>query len=108
MGHQERASRVMRLALAFAAAEAVILFFIPDALAGLVGLGAEIAFLLFFPVYMEKEFNEWQTAHAGVSPANGWRAIGWGVVGIALFIAVIFCVSFVLFLVLPRVFPGRF
>lgn len=103
MGHPKRASKVMRLALVFAAAEAVILFFIPDALAGLVGLGAEIAFLLFFPVYMEKEFDEWQATHAGINPANGWRALGWGLVGIVLFFVLIFLVVFVLAMVFPHV-----
>jgi len=45
MGHPQSAKKVLLLALGMAAAEAVIIFFIPDALARLVGFGAEIAFL---------------------------------------------------------------
>jgi len=69
----------MLLALGTAAVLAVILFFIPDALSRLVGFGAEIAFLLIFPVFMENDFNEWQAAHPTATPSNGWNSIGMGI-----------------------------
>ncbi|HKR84457.1 MAG TPA: hypothetical protein VJS37_09790 [Terriglobales bacterium] len=103
MGHHDRARKVMLLALGFTMAEAVILFFVPDFVARLVGLGAEIGFRLIFPVYMEKEFNEWQASHASISPANGWKALGWGLVGIVLFFALIFLAVFVLAMLFPHV-----
>jgi preprotein translocase subunit SecG len=68
----------------------VIIFFIPDALARLVGFGAEIAFLLIFPVFMENEFSEWQGAHPSAMPSNGWKAIGWGLVGTAVLVLIFF------------------
>jgi hypothetical protein len=90
MGHLQSAKKVLLLALGMAAAEGVIIFFIPDALARLVGFGAEIAFLLIFPAFMEKEFSEWQGTHPSAMPSNGWKAIGWGMVGTAVLIVIFF------------------
>jgi hypothetical protein len=42
MSYERTAKKVMLLALAAAVAEAVILFFIPDALSRLVGFGSEL------------------------------------------------------------------
>ena len=93
----------MLLALGMTAAEGAILFFIPDILSRLVGFGAEIAFIMIFPVLMEKEFTAWQASHPGSAPSNGWKAIGWGLIGVALFLVVLFLV----FIVLGAVLPGR-
>jgi hypothetical protein len=90
MGHQQSAKRVLLLALGMVAAEAVIIFFIPDVLSRLVGFGAEIAFLLIFPVFVEKEFGEWQATHPSASPANGWNSIGLGLVGTAVLVVIFF------------------
>jgi hypothetical protein len=90
MGHPQSAKKVLLLALGMAAAEAAIIFFIPDALSRLVGFGAEIAFLLIFPVFMENEFSEWQAAHPSTIPSNGWKAIGWGLVGTAMLVVIFF------------------
>jgi len=90
MGHPQSAKKVLLLALGAAAAEAAIIFFIPDALSRLVGFGAEIAFLLIFPVFMEKEFSEWQATHPSAMPSNGWKAIGWGLVGTTVFVVIFF------------------
>jgi hypothetical protein len=103
MGYQQTAKRVMLLALGTAAVLAVILFFIPDALSRLVGFGAEIAFLLIFPVFMENDFNEWQAAHPTATPSNGWNSIGWGFVGIAMFVVILFLV----FIGLSALLPAR-
>ena len=103
MGYQERARKVMLLALGLAVADATILFFVPDAFSRLVGLAAEIGFRLIFPAFMEKEFAEWEATHASVKPFNGWKAIGWGLVGMVLFLLIVF----VVFLGLSVLFPGR-
>lgn len=89
MGYQDRAKQVMFLALGMTVLEAAILFFIPGALPGFV---AEIAFLLFFPAFMEGAFREWQAAHPDANPSSGWSAIGWGLVGIVLFLVIVFLV----------------
>lgn len=102
MGYQQRARKVMVLALVMAGVEAAILFFVPDALARLVGFGTEIAFLLIFPVFMEKEFSAWQVAHSSATPCNGWKAIGWGLVGTALFLVI----AVPVFLGLSALLPG--
>ena len=90
MGQQQSAKKVLLLALGVAALEAVIIFFIPDVLSRLVGFGAEIAFLLIFPVFMEKEFSEWQATHPSTAPSNGWSAIWWGLVGTAVLALIVF------------------
>jgi len=102
MGHQQSAKKVMRLALTVAAAESALLFFIPEAVSRLVGFGAEIAFLLIFPVLMEKEFVDWQATHPSTRPSNGWNAIGWGIVGTVLF----FLIAFVVFMALGVLLPA--
>jgi hypothetical protein len=101
MGHQQSTKKVLLLALGAAAAEAAILFFTPDALARGVGIGAEIAFLLIFPVFMEKEFSAWQVTHPSAMPSNGWNAIGWGPVGTVVFFVIVFLMFFVLSLLVP-------
>lgn len=101
MGYQQRARKVILLALALAAVEIAILFFTPDALSRLVGIGAEIGFLLIFPAFMEKEFREWQDANPAARPSSGWNAIGWGLVGIVLFLVIAFLVFLGLSLLPP-------
>ena len=100
MGHPQSARKILWLALALGLVEGVVLFFVPDTFARLVGLGAEVAFLLFFPVLMEKEFNEWQATHS-ISPSNGWKAIGWGLIGMVLLVIVIFLTSVALYALFP-------
>ena len=101
MGHQQSAKKVMLLALGAAATEMVILFLVPDVLSRLVGFGAEIVFLLIFPVFMEKEFSEWQATHPNTLPSNGWNAIGWGLVGTVVF----FVIAIFVFAVLSALVP---
>jgi uncharacterized membrane protein len=101
MGCQQTAKKVTLLATGAAAAEAVILFFVPDALSRLIGFGAEIAFLLIFPIFMEHEFSEWQATHPSATPSNGWNSIGWGLVGAAMFLVT----SFLVFLGLSALLP---
>ena len=73
MGHSQSAKKVLLLALGMTAAMAVIIFFTPDALSRPVGIAAEIAFLLIFPVFMEYAFSEWQAAHPSAIPLMAGR-----------------------------------
>ena len=100
MAYPERAKKVILLALGMALVEGVVLFFVPDAFARVVALGAEVAFLLFFPVLMEKEFKEWQATHSD-SPSSGWRAIGLGLIGMILLVIVLFLTSMALYALFP-------
>ena len=43
---------------------------------------------------MENEFSKWQGAHPSATPSNGWKAIGWGLVGTAVLLS-IFCLMFI-------------
>ena len=104
MGHQQSAKKVTLLAYGVAVVQAVILLLVSDGGGRLVGLVAEIGFLLFFPPLMEKEFKEWQAAHPDVEPSGGWNAIGVGLIGIAIFLAI----AFVGAIMLGAVFPARF
>jgi hypothetical protein len=79
-----------------------VLFLIPDALARLVTLPAEIAFYLIYPRLQETEFANWQSANPDMQPANGWGALGWAFAGLLLFIVIGFSISFALILLFPR------
>jgi len=89
MGYRQSANKFVPLALLAAAVECVILaIWIPLPLNPFVGLGAELAFLLIFPVFMKKKFSEWQAAHPSVVPSNGWNAVGWALLGAGVFVAI--------------------
>jgi len=102
MGYEQIAKKVLLLALAVTAAEVGILLLIPEFLSQFAALGAHVAFLLIFPVLMEKEFGEWQATHPNAMPSNGWNAIGWGLVGTVLF----FVIGFLVFLGLSALLPS--
>src|SRR5882672_10636530 len=102
MGYEQIAKKVLLLALGVTAAEVGILLLIPEFLSRFVALGAHVAFLLIFPVLMEKEFSEWQATHPNAMPSNGWNAIGWGLVGTVLF----FVIAFFVFLGLSALLPS--
>ena len=101
MGYEQIAKKVMLLALGVTAAEVGILSLIPQFLSRFVALGAHVAFLLIFPVLMEKEFSGWQATHPNTIPSNGWNAIGWGLVGSVLFFVIAFLVLLGLSALLP-------
>ncbi|MBZ5528109.1 MAG: hypothetical protein LAN71_09450 [Acidobacteriia bacterium] len=104
MGHEQIAKKVMLLALGVTAAEVGVLLLIPEFLSRFVAFGAHVAFLLIFPVLMEKEFSEWQATHPNAMPSNGWNAIGWGLVGSVLFLVI----AFLVFLGLSALLPSYF
>jgi hypothetical protein len=64
MGHQDKARKVIQLTLLTCIAIAPILFFIPDSLTRIVGLGIEAAFYMIFPSIQDREFGEWEATHA--------------------------------------------
>ena len=102
MGYEQIAKKVMILAFGVTAAEVGILLLIPEFLSRFVALGAHVVFLLIFPVLMEKEFSQWQATHPNAMPSNGWKAIGWGLVGIVLF----FVIAVLVFLGLSALLPN--
>lgn len=104
MGYEQIAKKVMILALGVTAAEIGILLLIPEFLSRFVALGAHVVFLLIFPVLMEKEFSQWQATHPNAMPSNGWKAIGWGLVGVVL----LFVIAFLVFLGLSALLPSQF
>src|SRR5271170_3001895 len=70
MGHKQSARKFLPLALVAAAAECAILaIWIPVALNPFVGLGAEFAFLFIFPVFVKKEFSQWQANYPSAAPS---------------------------------------
>ena len=96
MRHQQQAKKVMFLAVGISLIEAAIFMVIPDAVGSLVGLAGEITFLLIFPVLMQGEFLQWQAAHPDLRASNGWSAVGWGLLGAALFLVIAFLVAVLL------------
>jgi uncharacterized membrane protein len=94
MRYPEQASKAFSIALFGSLGLAIALFFIPDPFARFVGFGAEFVFYHIFKDLQEGVFTEWQAAHASVEPANGWLAIGWGILGLLLTL-VLFLVVFI-------------
>jgi hypothetical protein len=50
------------------------------------------------------EFTEWQTAHPDLEPSNGWRALGWGLLGTLMFLVVFFAVAIPIAMIFPSAF----
>jgi hypothetical protein len=101
-GYPLKAKRVLLWTLVGAAGLAAIIIVIPDVLGRVVGLGAEIAFYKIYPGLQEKEFEAWQSANPDLQPLNGWKALGWGFAGLAIFVAIFFAVAVPLFLLFPK------
>ncbi len=102
MGHADKAKRTLVSTFLLAIPASVILIRTPDPFGKFAGLAIEFACLLIFPPLQEAAFADWQTAHQGVSPSNGWRSIGWGILGVLLFFALIVAVA----VALPRWLTG--
>jgi hypothetical protein len=96
MGHPDKARRTIVFTFLVAIPVAVIFILTPDPFGKLVGLAIEIGCLLIFPPLQESDFADWQAAHEGVSPSNGWHAIGWGVFGLLLYLALLVVVAVIL------------
>jgi hypothetical protein len=89
MGNPEKAKKVIWITLLTATVAATVLIVIPDALGRLVGLGMEVVWYIVFPKIQDQEFGQWQATHNDVAPSNGWKALGWGFLGLALFFVII-------------------
>jgi FtsH-binding integral membrane protein len=101
-GHPLRARQVLRWTIAVAAVMAIVLILLPEGLGRLFGFVAEITFYTVYPKLQKDEFAIWQTANPGVKPSNGWKALGWGFLGLVLF----FVVAMLIVIPLETLFPG--
>jgi len=88
MGQLEKASKVRSYTFLVAIILTIILMLIPDVLGRLVGLGMEIASFTIFPRIQDDSFAEWQRINSSVEPSNGWTAIGWGFLGLIIFVGI--------------------
>jgi hypothetical protein len=88
MGHPQKAKKVIWITLLTATLAATVLIMIPDALGRLVGLGMEVVWYIVFPKIQDQEFRQWEATHNDVIPSNGWKALGWGFLGLAMFLVV--------------------
>jgi hypothetical protein len=52
-------------------------------------LGIEVAGFKIFPSIQSKDFETWQVNHPGANTANGWKAMGWGILGLLSYFALI-------------------
>lgn len=100
-GHPLRARQVLRWTIAVAAVMSLVLILLPDGLGRLFGFVAEITFYSVYPKLQKDEFAIWQTANPGVEPSNGWKALGWGFLGLLLF----FVVGLLILIPLATFFP---
>jgi hypothetical protein len=96
MGHPEKAKKVVWITLLVAAAFAALVILIPDAPGRLLGFALEIAWYFVFPRIQNDEFNQWQAAHPDVLPSSGWKTLGWGFIGFALFLVIFFGMALLL------------
>ncbi|MGB9104112.1 MAG: hypothetical protein WCC59_05080 [Terriglobales bacterium] len=103
MGHAEKAKRIMSRTFLAAIPIGIILMRVPNPFGRFVGLGIEIATALIFPPLQQAEFIAWQQANPDIAPSNGWRAIGWGILGVFAF----FVLLFVLAIMLPKWLVGE-
>jgi len=88
MGQPEKASKVRSYTFLVAIIVVIVIMLIPDVLGHIVGLGLEVASLMVFPRIQDASFAEWQRVNSGIEPANGWKAIGWGFLGLIIFVAI--------------------
>jgi len=102
-GYPVKARRVLLWTLLAAVVLAVVLVLTPDLLGRAIGLAADIAFFKVYASIQEKEFADWQSANPGIEPQNGWKALGWGVAGLVLFIVIIILVELALSMIFPSV-----
>ncbi len=96
MGHSQKAKKILWITMLGAIAIAPILFLIPPARGRLFGLALEGVWYFVFPKIQDQEFNQWQAAHADLAPSSGWKALGWGFVGIAVFFVIAVLVGMLL------------
>jgi hypothetical protein len=102
MNWPAKANRVFLFTVIAAIGLSILLLLIPHGPGRLVGLLSELAFWLVFPRIQHQEFEDWQKAHPDVPPSTGWRAIGWGLVGLLLFLLIFLLIAVtVSFLVKP-------
>jgi len=97
MRHPEKAKRVFLWTLLAATLLAVVLLVTSDGLGRVIGLASEAIFYFVFPRIQNHEFEEWEEAHPDLPPSNGWKALGWGVLGLVLFLVI----AIVLALLIP-------
>ena len=105
MGHTQKAKKVMWISLLAAVVVAAIILLIPDALERPVGLAIEAAWYFIFPKVQDREFSQWLATHNDISPSNGWKAMGWGFLGIVMLFAIAVALSILLGAI--GIFPTR-
>jgi hypothetical protein len=96
MGHSQKAKKTLWITLLGAIFIAPIFFLIPPARGRFLGLALEGVWYFVFPKIQDQEFSQWQAAHADLAPSSGWKALGWGFVGIAVFFAIAVVVGMLL------------
>jgi hypothetical protein len=101
MGYPEKAKKVRLLTLVGSVVLVTIFFFVPDAWTRPLGFGTEAAFYAVFPLIQDKEFESWEANNKDRSPSNGWTAIGYGFLGLLLYILVAVLWFVILGMILP-------
>ncbi len=67
------------------------MYWMPRELAGGVGrLVGHLVSPFLYPYLQANAFENWEADHSGVSTANGWLTIGWGLLGLVAFLLLAF------------------
>lgn len=96
MGHSQKAKKVIWITLLGAMVVGTVIIAIPDVLGRILGFCLEIVWYFVFPRIQDQEFRQWESTHNGIAPSSGWKAVGWGFVGLAVFFAIIMIMAEVL------------
>jgi hypothetical protein len=94
MGHAQKAKKVLWITAVSMIPVAIALILLPDSVGRIVGISLEAAWYGLYVNIQQKEFNAWQAAHIGLNPTNGWKAVGWGLLG-TIALVVVFAIMVV-------------
>jgi hypothetical protein len=89
LGHAEKGKKILLFTLLASVPIAVVLMLTPSALSRFVGIGIEAGAFAIFSKIQDREFAEWQSAHPELTPTSGWKALGWGLLGLIMFVVIV-------------------
>jgi hypothetical protein len=92
----EKARTVASFSLLAAFVEAALLIITPDPFPRVIGLLTEAACYGAFKSVQSQDFEAWRAENPDLSATSGWKAVGWGLLGLILFLLILLMVGFLL------------
>jgi hypothetical protein len=88
MGHSQKAKKLFWVTMLSATLMATILILEPPAQVRIFVLCLEGVCYFVFPKMQGQEFRQWEATHPDIAPSSWWKALGWGLAGLAAFFAI--------------------